>query len=225
MKTSSKIALISLAFVPFLLAATNGFPARPIFAGLVTTISSGAGTIGGFFVNSAQPSIAMRVSGAAADAKVWDITANATHLLFRTPNDALSVSKTWLDITRAANVPADISLGNATDLPTLTYNGALLPISYSVAFTTGTAAFLGTTANASGFGLTGCATGSCNLNMNGISCATRNCFAVCSVASNSFDVAVGPVVSSANPGTFAITTSTVPGLVASNQQVSCTITR
>lgn len=119
-KLTLALAGVVLALCPMLMAPTGGFPSRPIFSGLVTTTATGAGSVGGFYVNAAQPSIAFRSSSAAANAKVWDITANATDLLFRTPNDALSVSKVWLDVTRVANVPTAIVFGNATDLPSVT---------------------------------------------------------------------------------------------------------
>ena len=96
--------------------------AQHIFSKAFTT----SGTAGNYavFLQSATPALALDATGAAADAKVWELTATNTDLLGRISNDAGSTTKLWLDVTRAANVVTAVALGNTTDKPPITLNGA-----------------------------------------------------------------------------------------------------
>lgn len=77
------------------------------------------------FLKSAQPGTIMDATGQATDAKLWNNVVAGLDWLLQGVNDAGTVSRNAIDITRVAASPAiaTIALGNATDNPTITGNG------------------------------------------------------------------------------------------------------
>lgn len=64
-------------------------------------------------------------SGAGANAKIWDVLqTTANHLTFRAVNDTFGSAGNWLDVTRSGLPITAITIGNTTDKPAITLNGA-----------------------------------------------------------------------------------------------------
>lgn len=69
----------------------------------------------GFTVErSANPSFRINESGAAADNRLWDVVALAETLTFRTINDAVSVTATWLSVDRTGTTVDTVALSATT---------------------------------------------------------------------------------------------------------------
>lgn len=132
---------------PFTGAATfSGTVAAPNFS------SSGNGlTVAGasYYAASSAPTMIWDANTQGGDGKNWAWRVSATILNQFITNDALSVNKVYMAVTRSANVLTDLSMGNATDNNTFqllgtgakTFNGATINmpnLASSSAATTGT---------------------------------------------------------------------------------------
>lgn len=60
------------------------------------------------------------------DGRFWNVAISGTAFGVLTVNDADTVSKTAMQATRTANVVTAVSLGNSTDKPPITLNGAVI---------------------------------------------------------------------------------------------------
>lgn len=115
----------------------GGLPSRPRFQAV--TVGAGTGALTGQIIatrsaggeNAAlsikatgNAGIGLRETGAASDAKQWDIVTGSGSLLMRTvADDSLSAS-TFLRIDRTAMAVTDVEIGNTTDNPAVTINGS-----------------------------------------------------------------------------------------------------
>jgi hypothetical protein len=76
-------------------------------------------------INSALPVTGWAQTGGATDGKIWaDFITGGTRT-FAIFTDAIAGEKDWLAVARTADVVTSIILGNTTDLPTTTINGAV----------------------------------------------------------------------------------------------------
>lgn len=120
------------ATIPLLSGALIFSGATDTFQGQIISTKTGSSAGSAIYVQAAAPTYAWQATGQATDAKLWDWGVNALVLCARTINDAQTTGKNGLCVTRSANVITDISIGNATDNPTvhvlgtgaLTVNGA-----------------------------------------------------------------------------------------------------
>lgn len=85
------------------------------FGGVVFGNAVGSGSISAFVATSANPSFGLNFPSAGANQKNWDITSNATNLLFRAVSDDNLSATNWLSITRGAG----------TAVGAITFGGAL----------------------------------------------------------------------------------------------------
>ena len=92
-------------------------------SGQISDTVAGAGSSSGFYVNSSQPSYGWRVTGGAADQKVWDAgpgLVSPTVFSMRTVNDANSAALEWLKVTRGSGTAiTSVQFGNGTTYATV----------------------------------------------------------------------------------------------------------
>lgn len=99
-----------------------------LFAGDFLSGASFSLAVNGTYIGNQQglhPSELFVNSGGATDAKLWEHTFNTTNGIYRLLNDAFTVGKAYLNVTRAANVVTQIEYGNSTDNPIQIMNGQL----------------------------------------------------------------------------------------------------
>ena len=141
----------------FVVTAATGAVA---ISGTITSTVAATASSSAFYVNSTSPSYAWRVSGSAADEKLWDIVGGSTTLQFRAVNDAINATNVWLTATRSGIASVAVSLsgslaitGALTGVTTLTASGVVTlngvgnPLQIS---TTGTGAQYGKVNNGTG---------------------------------------------------------------------------
>jgi hypothetical protein len=81
-------------------------------------------------ISAIEPRLILDETDGGADKRLWDIDVNANVLTIRTRTDADGSGKTILTVTRGATTAiASIDIGNATDLPAVTINGATIAAS------------------------------------------------------------------------------------------------
>lgn len=117
MKTRSKIALIALAFAPFLLAATSGFPSRPFFQSVTvgSPIAANIPVTGNMLLSTAsQTKLELDATSAAADTKRWIWQVGTTSSTFAGNTDVGGNCCTYLQAVRAGTTLSAVSLGSAT---------------------------------------------------------------------------------------------------------------
>lgn len=87
-------------------------------------------------ISALEPRLILDESDAAADKRLWDFDVNGAVLKIRTRTDADGTGKDVLTVTRGATTAiASIDIGNATDLPTITFNGVAPAAATSGSFT------------------------------------------------------------------------------------------
>lgn len=92
---------------------THGFNGAYVTSSATSLTSPGQNGIS--FVNS----------GSGSNAKIWDILqSTANHLTFRAVNDTFGSAGNWLDVVRSGLTISTITVGNTTDKPAITLNGA-----------------------------------------------------------------------------------------------------
>jgi hypothetical protein len=96
----------------------------PTWTAQHTFSKSGNAATSAIQIAASSVGLGFRNTSGAADSKQWDFAATGTDLLGRIINDADSVTKNWLDVTRAANVVTAIVFGNATDNNNFTFLGS-----------------------------------------------------------------------------------------------------
>ncbi len=113
----------------FVVTAATGAVA---ISGTIASTVAATASSSAFYVNSTSPSYAWRVSGSAADEKLWDIVGGSTTLQFRAVNDAINATNVWLTATRSGIASVAVSLsgslaitGALTGVTTLNMSGAL----------------------------------------------------------------------------------------------------
>jgi hypothetical protein len=111
-------------------SSNNGATSHTTFSsGTVTTsgqyisTSGGAGPNSNFYANATSPSFGLNETGAAADNRLWDIVASGATLQYRTVNDAFTLARSYLAVTRSGVAVSTVAIGNATDNPTYSFLG------------------------------------------------------------------------------------------------------
>ena len=69
------------------------------------------------------PAFTLANSGGVADSKLWRNYADTSNYFSQISNDAASVFKSWLQVSRTANVISSMQLGNAGDNPSILFSG------------------------------------------------------------------------------------------------------
>jgi hypothetical protein len=82
-----------------------------------------SGATGGIILASGTPGFQWNETDQATDGQLWRTYVAGGSLVWETINNALSLSKAWLQVNRTLNVITSVILGNATDNPTYTFVG------------------------------------------------------------------------------------------------------
>jgi hypothetical protein len=105
-----------------------------------TFSGTGTGATSLLYLNTANDaSIGFRVSGQAANNRLWDFRVNGLNLIGRTLNDAQTVGVSWLNVTRSGNTIASTTLYAGSGAMSVTTAG----VAVTGALTGTTAAFSG----------------------------------------------------------------------------------
>jgi hypothetical protein len=115
----------------------------------------GSGTTSGLYLNTTNDaSIGFRVSGQAADNRLWDFRVNGLNLIGRTLNDTQAVGVNWLNVTRSGNTIASTSLYAGSGAATVSTTGlAVTGALTSTANANGGWAMTATNSHATGWGV------------------------------------------------------------------------
>lgn len=96
-----------------------------VFAGSASSgVSSGISGVS-LGTDALNGSIQLVNSSGATDSKRWEMLTSPTTLTERLVNDAFTASSVFMQVSRSADTVSGISLGNSTDKPPITLNGAV----------------------------------------------------------------------------------------------------
>lgn len=115
------------AFLPLLMAPSGGLPSRPRFQS-VMILGAGTGYApaqASLGLSSSAPIISINESAAAANNRLWSLSAQGEALLGRALTDDESSAGTWLEVNRTAHTVDTVNL-RATSVQA---NGVAIPTS------------------------------------------------------------------------------------------------
>ncbi|MCW1958309.1 MAG: hypothetical protein KIH64_007145 [Mycobacterium sp.] len=120
-----------------------------------TYTKSGDGTASAILLSANRPCVHWHEADGAADAKRWNVRVEAGSWRVRIQDDAETVDRDAIVVSRAGNAVTDVSVGNATDNPTFTAagtggirHGSSTLLATTAALANGAAAAGGTLTNA-----------------------------------------------------------------------------
>lgn len=117
------VGLLASLSIGAFAATGSGFPSRPLFqTAAVGGQSPTALPSGNVIVNGLTPQLRLYESDGAADGKLWKFAASTGVLYFMATNDADAVDRVVMSASRTGNAVTSISMGNATDNPSLSVN-------------------------------------------------------------------------------------------------------